>query len=174
MYIPMTERWLSDDLDSGFNQPLFITSGLLNEPQSTPINHFKRIHQSGFHSGDHILVIGGSNLILLQKMAMVVGYRGKLTVLENMLPCKEALQQAADVGLFKAFKPLADGDPAWDFRTDKEKYLPIDFEIVSSPFYDLPFAENQFDGVWIEQSLEGLTRQQKQSFVLELHRFIQK
>ncbi len=151
-------------------QPVDLEDQVGKPEGSRPINYLKLIPNCGIKAGNKILIIGGGNFELIAKMARVVGHRGSITILGWDSESLEIARKGIAEKSFTALKPLVDFDPALDFRTPAEKYQPIRIVIEEIQQFDmLPFATQQFDFVWVDQS-PLLTRQQNDSFLPELAR----
>ena len=142
-----------------------------NAVVSTPKpNYLKMLNRCGIRREDKVLVIGGANVEMLQKMARLVGIRGEITVLDDEEAVVHQLQAAADAKKFKAFKHFSGGHPAFDMRSDAQKYVPVKVTItqMTSPY--LPFADKEFDIVWIESLSDSWSVTKCSELILEVER----
>ena len=115
-------------------------------------NYLKWINRCGIRRGDKVLVIGGANVELLQKMAQLIGTRGEMTVLDNDESVIDRVKAAASEKMFTAFKHFSGGHPAFDMRSNIQKYQPVKVSVSQMLPSSLPYSDKEFDVVWVDTS----------------------
>ncbi|MFT5197015.1 MAG: hypothetical protein ACI85U_004055 [Candidatus Promineifilaceae bacterium] len=167
------------------NNPVFQNSSLLFQPfslhdagikqgmalRTNPLeNSLKWLDPRGVHLNGHVLVLGADNIGLLQQLAKLVGCKGEITVLSNDLLAMIKLESASHQGQFLAKKPFAGEKSDLDLRRPVEKYARVKVNIEPLLVDVLPFQNDHFDAIWIEQVPEIETMGEYISFTSELER----
>lgn len=156
------------------NHEGFVTSHTIHTAKAvipTPKpNYLKWLNRCGIRRGDKVLVIGGANIEMLQKMAQLIGIRGGITVLDNDEAVLVQLQAAADEKMFKAFKHFSGGHPAFDMRSDAQKHVPVKVAVTQMTSPCLPFSDKAFDVVWLESLSDTWSAIKCSELILEVER----
>ncbi|MEM8858452.1 MAG: hypothetical protein AAGD96_09030 [Chloroflexota bacterium] len=154
MYFIASEAELITDSTETTNQPVYVVTRTDEKNTERKIDYRPQIYRCGIRNGSRVLVIGGTNFDLLQSLAKAVGYRGKIIVLEKNSENRLRLKHAHGGDLFAYVKPCS-GDPAWDFRTDEEKYGRVNLEVVEGSLTNITVGEHEFDCVLLEDLEEN-------------------
>ncbi|MFK7802295.1 MAG: class I SAM-dependent methyltransferase [Anaerolineae bacterium] len=153
-----------------FTQPVVNKITVQPKKENHPINYLKQLYRCGVRANDRVLVVGAGNTEMLEKMAKLVGSRGNITVLDSDQTALKNVQTAADTGQFTAFKQFTGGHPAFDMRSDSQKYLPVKVNTDLLSTTNMSFEDSQFDVVWVEALPQALTAEEQSKLLSELKR----
>ena len=93
------------------------------------INYIKELHRSGIRRNDKVLVVGATNVELIEAMARLVGPYGTITVADSDPVALADIYSLAENGQFRASKPFGGGHPAFDFRNQAERTVPVNVTV---------------------------------------------
>ena len=170
MYISSNQMMVIHQENAGFLQQVIRRNAEENGAENRTINYANLIYRCGVRRNHHVLVIGGENVELLQKLGKTVGWRGQITVLDNRDWVRSTLNAQAKEGYFKAYKPYLGGHPAFDERAHHSKFVPVRFKVEPLEAGRLPFDDNHFDMLWIETLPQGLAEAQFDQMICEFER----
>ena len=134
------------------------------------LNYTKQLHQSGIRLGQAVLVLGAANLWLLADMAKLVGPAGSITVVAPDPGELDIIRRAAAAGQIWAHKPFTGSHPAFDLRPAAQRQAPVRVRTHLLIHSRLPFAEAEFDAVWIAAAPAGLSPLERDQLDGELAR----
>ena len=143
------------------------SAAALNEQN---INYVKELHKAGIRRNDKVLVVGASNIALIEAMAHLIGPYGSITVLDSDPVALADLFGLAENGQFRANKPFTGGHPAFDFRSQEARTVPVNVTVQQTYDIDLPYANDQFDDVWFDSPILMLSDEENFYFSEELKR----